>query len=367
MKKVNHLLARERKRFGFLINHEESLKGYGQFLTGLNEDINRVDLVDLEERIDQTIQLLKERNNFYIEKRHGLDLELKQVKDELNDVRRTIKQLEQKKLPYRKELTRLRELIEDDLMKRYGKDISVHVLCELLEVKDEKWRNAIEGYLNTQRFDLIVEPEYFDQALRVYERHKFNKRIYGVGLVNVAKITTYREAEPNSLATKVTSDSFYATCYANMILNKVQCVETVDELKQHTCAITTTCMVYQNHTARQINEKIYKKPYIGQNAIRIQLEENKNRKTELEHVQEDLELKLKNIDLVVKNLSTDPLYELKGMIERIRDYRETSQSLQEKEKELAQIPLDETMIDLQTRLDQITGLLDLNRQEQEEK
>ena len=39
------------------------------------------------------------------------------------------------------------------------------VLCEALEITDESWRNAVEGYLNTQRFYLLVEPENFDIAL----------------------------------------------------------------------------------------------------------------------------------------------------------------------------------------------------------
>ena len=35
----------------------------------------------------------------------------------------------------------------------------------MLEITDETWRNAVEGYLNTQRFYVLVEPEHFDIAL----------------------------------------------------------------------------------------------------------------------------------------------------------------------------------------------------------
>lgn len=359
--KVKKLIERERKRFGFLINYDESLEEYRHLLNLLSENIDTIELTDFDEQIDLTIQCLKERNDTYIGKRHKLKQELQQVKEELVEIGQTIKQLEKKKLPYRNELTRLRELIEMDLKRRFGRDIPVHVFCELLEVKDEKWRNAIEGYLNTQRFDLIVEPEYFDHALRVYERYKFEEKIYGVGLVNVEKITNYGHPEPNSLATKVASESFYATCYANMILNKVQCCESVDELKHHYCAITPTCMVYQNHTARQISEKIYKKPYIGQSAILIQLEENQKRKAALEHKQKELDVELKKIEAIIQQLSTDSLFELKRMNERIQDYRTTIRLLHNKEQELSQLPVDETILDLQTRLDRINELIKQNR------
>ena len=58
------------------------------------------------------------------------------------------------------------------------------VLCEMLEIQDEEWRNAVEGYLNTQRFYVLVEPENFDIALGIYDRLRKEKKVYGVGLIN---------------------------------------------------------------------------------------------------------------------------------------------------------------------------------------
>ena len=45
-------------------------------------------------------------------------------------------------------------------------------LCELVEVPSARWRDAVEGYLNTRRFDVIVAPEDFTRALGLYERNK---------------------------------------------------------------------------------------------------------------------------------------------------------------------------------------------------
>ncbi|MBD5548366.1 MAG: hypothetical protein HDQ97_13355 [Lachnospiraceae bacterium] len=42
---------------------------------------------------------------------------------------------------------------------------------ELLEITDEQWRNVVEGYLNTQRFYILVEPENFDIALGIARRN----------------------------------------------------------------------------------------------------------------------------------------------------------------------------------------------------
>lgn len=65
-----------------------------------------------------------------------------------------------------------------------GREIQPGVFCEMLEIKDEEWRNAVEGYLNTQRFYVLVEPENFDIALGIYDRLRREKKVYGVGLIN---------------------------------------------------------------------------------------------------------------------------------------------------------------------------------------
>lgn len=50
---------------------------------------------------------------------------------------------------------------------------------------------AVEGYLNTQRFYLLVEPENFDIALGIYEKLRREKKAYGVGLINSGKLEEY--------------------------------------------------------------------------------------------------------------------------------------------------------------------------------
>lgn len=56
------------------------------------------------------------------------------------------------------------------------KDAEPRILCEMSEITDESWRNAVEGYLNTQRFYILVEPDSFDIALGIYDRLRKEKR-----------------------------------------------------------------------------------------------------------------------------------------------------------------------------------------------
>ena len=45
----------------------------------------------------------------------------------------------------------------------------------MLEIEDERWRGAVEGYLNNQKFYFLVEPAYYEQALRIYNKLKWEK------------------------------------------------------------------------------------------------------------------------------------------------------------------------------------------------
>ena len=174
------------------------------------------------------------------------------------------------------------EVLNTGLSDRYQKQVRVRPLCELIEVNDELWRNAIEGYLNTQRFDIIVDPSYFDDALEIYEQAKTEMNIYGVGLVNTTKLAAYDQVIDGTLASKITTDYKYARYYINMMLNTIFCVENVHDLKNFSRAITPSAMTYSNYTARQINPRVYQTPYIGQRATEIQIQIEVNDLRQLE-------------------------------------------------------------------------------------
>jgi uncharacterized protein YPO0396 len=205
-----------------------------------------------------------EKDKLEGEKRE-LSEQIRQSQNRINGLKRHVK-------TYPFYVENLIKSLNEELSTHYQKDIKVRPVCELIEVTDERWRNALEGYLSSQRFDIIVDPAYFSDALDIYDRIKFEQKIYGVGLVNTQKIQTYDQVTPGTLAEKVSSDHLYARYYVNMILNNTYCVENVRDLKNYNRSITPTCMTYSNHTARQINPRTYEVPYIGSQATTLQLD-----------------------------------------------------------------------------------------------
>ena len=73
------------------------------------------------------------------------------------------------KKAYPRELELARSEIARKLSEQTGKNIQVRIFADLIDIKDETWRSAIEGYLSWNKLALIVEPAYVKQAMEVYE------------------------------------------------------------------------------------------------------------------------------------------------------------------------------------------------------
>lgn len=199
---------------------------------------------------------------------------------------------------------KLKQLLKENLVAANGAEVPVHILCEVIDVKNETWKNAVEGYLHTQKFDLLVPTGYFDDALSCYERYKFTHQIERVGLVNTDKIIEeQRRPLFRSLAEEVTTNIDYVQAYVNRLLGALIKCESERELKKYKRSITATCMVYQNHTARQIARERYEVPYIGKEAIQVQLQQKIK---ELKNIEEDISKISEKINSVDRILKTVP-------------------------------------------------------------
>lgn len=219
---------------------------------------------------------------------YNMENEWKNGKQSLEELDRTIEQLEGKNiLSEQSPSMKLKRLLEEHLVSTENGQVRVDIFCEVIDVLSDEWKNAIEGYLHTQKFDILVPPGYFEQALEIYERMKYSHKIERVGLVNTDKLVLKKPiAQPGSLAEEVTSNVTYALAYANQLMGSIIKVENVSELKNYPRSITSTCMTYSSFTARQISKERYDVPYIGKDALEAQLKIKRSERTTLtKHVE----------------------------------------------------------------------------------
>lgn len=258
------------------------LKQYFQCVSKIQEKVqcliltnSEMSLLTSEEDIKEKSRIIETIEDFQknqLEKIRNMHMKLQyqmnELNDTINDLQGRLKELEKRKLSFPEQTVELKEAIEKEFEKR-GIHSTVYILAELLEITDEKWVNAVEGYFNKQKFYLIVEPDYYDVALEVYDRKR--KQIHTAGIINTKRIPHADEVNNNSLAYVVKSENRYAKAYANYLLGRVVRCETVQELENHDIAITPQCMLYQGYVVRHINPANYREPYIGQNAYRTQI------------------------------------------------------------------------------------------------
>lgn len=193
----------------------------------------------------------------------------KELSERRDTLKKEIELLNKNRISYPHNTIKLQSLIVKEFENR-GIESEVRILAELLEITKPEWQNAVEGYLNTQRFNLIVRPEVYDIAAEVYDKHK--SEIHTVALVNTGALDINTPVNSSSLAEMVVSENRFALAYVRELLNRVVCCENVKELKQHAISITSGCMLYQGKAVRKINPEVYKIPYIGKYALKKQLE-----------------------------------------------------------------------------------------------
>ena len=202
--------------------------------------------------------------------------ERESISKKISELDDEIESLKTQTIQFPEETERLRACIQREF-KEKGIDSPVYILAELLSITDKQWTNAIEGYLNTQRFYLIVEPEHYNLALEIYNA---NKKSYNQGIINFRKLPEV-EPDSNSLAMLMQSENRFARRYVNFILGNVICCKNLPELENYYSAITKDCMVYKNYVSRKIDPKIHSKPYIGKDAIEVQLKNAKSQRKDL--------------------------------------------------------------------------------------
>ena len=280
--------------------------------------------------------------------------ELISLKKELERLSGEIKALEHNKITYNSNVTALKDAIEREFSAR-GIPSEARILADLLEITDSSWQNAVEGYLNTQRFYIIVEPQYYDIAAEVYDRNK--SRIHTAAIVNTAKLDIDAKADDDSLANVVTSENRYARAYVHSLLGKVAMCESVSQLKEHSTAITRGCMLYKGNALRKINPEIYRLPYIGKYALAQQLKLKKAEHAEISAKHSELSQRKEAYETELEIVKKCNFEMLKDVIDAPSNFKLIVDEIKTLEAKLKDAENDPSYLELKMELERIDAQL----------
>ena len=372
--KLNQDLQLLEKDRDFVASHVEILQAQLEkairalkFVPNVSEDINALVLRNLgkanmsQEERDEIFVILntlyKKANSELNAEKAEKNLKVTTLKEELSDLKKKIDNLRKNKITYPPNTIRLKKAIESEFDSR-SISADVRVFADLLEIVKPEWQNAVEGYLNTQRFNIIVDPQYYDIAAEVYDRMKH--QIEGVTLVNTQALDLKSETDEMTLASVVSSKNRYARAYANYLMGRVVLCDEVIELKQYPIAITAGCMLYQGKGLRKIPEDIYRIPYIGKSAIARQLEIAEADYKAIGEQCYTLEVRIKEIDIVLDYIGECDLGAIERYLSSPIELDEIKKKIQKTAAELKDAQNDPNIIALQFKerecLDRVTAL-----------
>lgn len=185
----------------------------------------------------------------------------------------------------------LLDAINTTLPRRRNGDPAAFALRELCEVKDERWRPALEIAFG-RKFAVVVEPENYRYAETIYREMKGGAP--GESLINPQQALEIRsQCEPGSLAEHLECSDPVAQAIVNHLFGRIICVHDAKDLTKHNAAILPDGFSYRRPFAerRAHYDNI---PYIGSKGLeqqKVTLEKERQRvRKELERLQPLAEL-----------------------------------------------------------------------------
>lgn len=222
-----------------------------------------------EEELERLMGSLQDIQEELEEQRQETDADLRRIKKEEREARDELKALKQGKKAYPKELEEARFELRNRLHERCKKFVNVQILADLLDLKDERWQNAVEGYMGNNKLLLIVEPAYAKIAMDIYQEMD-KKKFFRASVLDTEKVM--KEAHParkGALAEEVLAKEPYVQAYINFFLGNVMKCETVEELRDSRIGVTPDCVLYHSFRLQHIHPENYTRcAYIGEVSMR---------------------------------------------------------------------------------------------------
>lgn len=251
-------------------------------------------------------------------------IESKKLEDDIRKLDKEIKNLETGSYDYPSYVNGLIDNIKQEILNKKGvSNPQILPLCNLLEIVDDEWRYAVEGYLDRSRFDLFIgKREFINIAKECFDKNPKLKEYFGVGVIT--SFPAKQELNPNSLASKVQAVRFdeakktyvelaEPTNYLRFLLNDILFVNSTNDFVEGERAITKEGIYFDGHTVRHVNKESGLKSYIGQESIKLRLEDAKKESKRLSSDKS-------SFDKTISACNTLRLRIKESAVEKLREY-----------------------------------------------
>ncbi len=246
---------------------EDERAALGAFVAGVTAlDLTAPPPDSLVPTVDAAIVALDGAVERVRQERIVAERELETLKAQRRETQAQLERLRRGQKSYPPQVERLQELLTPLVGSRPP------LLCELLEVPNERWQNAVEAMLGGRRFTVIVPPEHFELAMHELDRARAAEDLRDAAILDLERARKEgRPAQPNSLAQQVKVKTAQLQPYSDSVLGDIMCCEEAGELRRHRRAVTPEVMHYSEWTVRALPKRNFEPWFVGGRAIQSQI------------------------------------------------------------------------------------------------
>lgn len=217
------------------------------------------------------------------------------------------KSLEANQILYDRRALEARDLIEKELQKA-GIQTDVFLFAELVkDIRDPKWRMAIETFLGGKRFYLITEEKYVRDVLKILDE----KNLYWAHAVVTDRLPgSLDEIRQGSAAEQLIISNRAARRYANYLLGGIHLCADLDDLHDHPLGgLMQNGMLAKSYAVTKMDMR-KTRICLGRDAIEIQKKEVERQLKDSAALLNDLRARLEPVQahaafLIGMNLDAD--------------------------------------------------------------
>lgn len=200
----------------------QALEGVQRLSSGLQPPDWPRDPLSMERLLDQAAKASEARLSLVAERRDEAIALRQQTRAALAEAQQRLSHARAGVVPLDRKTESLMELLRSEGM-------HPRTLCEVLDVTDDAWRDAVEALLGRDREAIIVAPEHAQRAVEIYRRSRDSFR--GCRVANTRRLVGESTvAPPGSLAQVLKSDDALAMAFVVGRLGGVRLAATVAEL-----------------------------------------------------------------------------------------------------------------------------------------
>lgn len=257
----------------------------------------------------------------------------------------------------------------NEMFQKKGIQSEAHFACEyVISLRDEAWRDVIEGYLGRRRYTILVEPEYYDLADEVFHHSKHKSaHMFQTKFLMKKEITPVSDSVVNFIEIKNTM----AQKYFDYQLGRFHAVS-MNQVREYENAMSKEGRVCVGMDSYFIRFQTIKSYYLGQKTIEINrdkanacLEELKQQRNEIEEQLDSILFKKAYLEKELANFGRCNYDACQDYEDALRNYSRKQMELNSlvdaQQNNMEFLQLSERVTELRNELDAIAKEMNLVR------